>query len=85
MSEQAKRMAEIEKVLALEYARGILGCECYGHVVEGKQWFETQVRACRLREMIQADIDRAIEYLEYRGLLERHASKPWAAIREVAA
>ena len=79
-----QRMMELEKKLAYEAARGDISCFCVGHLEGEKQWFASKVQAFHAEaDITQPDVDVAIEYLELRGLLMHHLSKPWVHIKEM--
>jgi hypothetical protein len=83
-----QRMQELEKKLAYDAARADIGSFCLGHVVKKKQWFDLKLEDIEIqtiREFTTAAVKDSVEYLELRGLLERHPTKPWVHVMELPA
>lgn len=83
-----QRMMELEKKLAYESARADIGSFCLGHVVKKQQWFDLKLEDIEIRtirEFTTKAVAEAVEYLELRGLLVRHPSKPWVHVMEMPA
>lgn len=80
-----KRIAELRALLAYRWAREVIGSDSLGHIQDGKQWFEVKLPLRDpLRSVVKEDTDKAIEYLELRGLLERHPRQKWVHVKEAA-
>jgi hypothetical protein len=81
-----KRIAELQLLMAYRWAREVISTESLGHIQSGKQWFEIRLPMGEpLRSVIKEDTDISIEYLELRGLLERHPRLPWVHVKETQA
>jgi hypothetical protein len=81
----AKRIAELQSLMAYRWAREVISSDSLGHIQSGMQWFEIRLPLGEpLRSLVKEDTDISIEYLELRGLLERHPRQPWVHVKEVA-
>lgn len=81
------RLRELEREMATDCARSDIRSWCNGVQLEGKQWFIVKVAKSKQPSfdvMEQGYVDRAIEYLELRGLLERHPRQKWVHVKEAS-
>lgn len=80
------RIAELEREMATDCARSDIRSWCNGTIQDGKQWWIVKVpKSARMPEMQpieQYQVNRAIEYLKLRGLLEVHPRQPWVHVKE---
>lgn len=88
-NKNAQRMAELEKRMAYDQARADISSFCAGHVVKKHQWFDIEIvdgmEIEAIREFTTKAVAEAVEYLELRGLLVRHPTKPWVHVLEMPA
>lgn len=83
--EQRTEMRRLERNLAYDAARSDVECRC----TPVGDWRERWYDPARIRGLGEAQAiedrdaaDRALRYLDLRGLLERHPSQPWVRVRE---
>lgn len=70
--------SEVER-LAKEIADAQARCEiefyCHGERVDGQAWYDTSAEIVDTQE-IRAGVDQALRYLDLRGAMQRHPTRP---------